>query len=306
MAEILTHHAADKAYRQEYGDNRAADGHHRQTDGVRSVNRRLKRAFAHVQVLLDIFNFHNRIVHQNADDQHNRQQGDAVERVAQQLHDEKGGQHGEGQSKRGHQRGTPVAQKQHHHQHREQCAFQQRVHGNAVIFARVFHRIVDDGDFDIGVFRRQFRYRLFHAFGHHCVARTFAAQYVEADDFFAVQTGTVANLLAAVAHGGQFGQFDKPSAAQRNWRVGKLLQGLCAVQHADGLFLRVGNGAAGGNVGVGLRQLRVYLFGGDAQRVQAFGFQGDVDFAFRTADACNLLHAAHGQQFAAHRVVNKP
>ena len=109
LAEILPHHAADKAHGQEHGDDGSRNCHHGETDGVGGVDGGQKRAFARCQMVFDVFDFDNRIVHQNTDDQGQTEQGNVVERVVEGIHHYKGGQDGQGQRHRRYQSGTPVA-----------------------------------------------------------------------------------------------------------------------------------------------------------------------------------------------------
>ena len=78
MAEVLADHAAGEADGQEDGDDGAGDGDDGKADGVGGVYGGLVGPFAEHEVFVDVFDFDDGVVHQDADDEGQAEQGDAV------------------------------------------------------------------------------------------------------------------------------------------------------------------------------------------------------------------------------------
>ena len=94
----------------------------------------------------DVLDFHNRVIHQNTHHQRQRQQGDDVDRKTQQVHTDECRNHRHRQRHSRHKRGTPVAQEQPHHQHRQRSPFVQQMHGTGVFLFHRFDEVEGLGD----------------------------------------------------------------------------------------------------------------------------------------------------------------
>ena len=126
LREKFAHDAAHESRWQKYRNQRESSGNHGQTNFVGRLHGRLVRRFAHAQMAHDVFNLNNRVVDQNTNHQTERQQRHHVDGKAQVVHADEGRDHRQWQRHRRDKSSTPVAQKQPHHQHRQQRTFYQQ------------------------------------------------------------------------------------------------------------------------------------------------------------------------------------
>ena len=89
LLEEFSCHTTHEGGRQKHRYQREGGGNHRQANFVGRFHRSLVRRLAHTQVAHDVLHLHNRIVHQNADHQRQRQQRNHVDAEAQQIHTHK-------------------------------------------------------------------------------------------------------------------------------------------------------------------------------------------------------------------------
>ncbi|MNI80569.1 hypothetical protein D3C73_1371060 [compost metagenome] len=73
---------------------------------------------------LDVLHHHDRIVDDDADGQHQAEQGQGIEREPHQVHDGEGADQGHRDGQQRDQRCAPVAQEQHHHDDDQDDRFQ--------------------------------------------------------------------------------------------------------------------------------------------------------------------------------------
>ena len=78
-------HVAHQPHRQEHGNDRQRRRRHRQADLVGGGNGRLARRIAAVDVPLDVLHVHDRVVHDDADHEREREQCQRLEAEAGQL-----------------------------------------------------------------------------------------------------------------------------------------------------------------------------------------------------------------------------
>ena len=78
LHEVLPGDAAHEAHRQEHRDDGRRGGDHRQADLIGRIERRLEAALAHAHVAHDVLDLDDRIVHQHAGDQRQREQADRL------------------------------------------------------------------------------------------------------------------------------------------------------------------------------------------------------------------------------------
>ena len=130
--ELAIDHAgrtAKEGHRQEHRRQHQADADQGAGDFLHRFQRRVIRTELFLMHdALDVFDHDNRVVHQQADDQHEREQRQRVYRVAEHGQDAEGAQQHDRHGNGGDQRGAPVLQEQVHHQHHQDDGFDQRHH----------------------------------------------------------------------------------------------------------------------------------------------------------------------------------
>jgi hypothetical protein len=205
-----------KAVGRNTRDQREGGGDHRQADLVGRLHGRLVWGLAHAQVAHDVFHLHDGVVHQNAHHQRQRQQRDDVDGKAQQIHaderrnDRQRQRHGRDEG------GARIAQEQPHHQHRQQCALIQQVHGAVVFLLHRRNEVEGLGDFQAGVLCAQLCQCGLHGGAYLDLARALAARYFEAHHRLAVEQRQRARLGHGVAHRGQLVQAHRAPVGQRD------------------------------------------------------------------------------------------
>ena len=181
MLEKLAGNAAHKSGGQKYRHQREGGGNHRQANFIGCFHRRLVRRFAHAQVAHDVFNLHNRVVDQNTNHQTERQQRHHVDGKAQVVHADESRNHRQRQRHGCDEGRPPVAQKQPHHQHCQQCAFSQQREGRLVLFLHRGDKVEGLDQLHIRVRYLKLRQRGTHAAPHIHLARTFGTGNLKAD-----------------------------------------------------------------------------------------------------------------------------
>ncbi|MCY1296769.1 hypothetical protein D9M70_461780 [compost metagenome] len=194
LLEVLPDGAADEADRRKDRDDRQGRGDDGKTDRIGRVDRRDERAFAHVDVAFDILDLDDRVVDENADDERQRQQADAVEREAEQVHHREGRQDGERHGKCRNQRRSPVAQEGEDNDDRQDRTFDQGGDSRVVAFLRVFDERDQLREFDAGHTCADLLQPRGNGVGNDGVTRSLAARNREADDRLAVDAREVARL----------------------------------------------------------------------------------------------------------------
>ena len=127
-----------RAQHQRGGDNRAGDFAHGPAGGF-------KRGQPQGDVALDVFNHHNRVIHDDPDGQHQPEERKRIDAEAQGQH------HAEGADERHRHCGqwnngrTPGLEKQDHHQHDQQDRLGQRVNDGLDGMPHKHGRIIDHG-----------------------------------------------------------------------------------------------------------------------------------------------------------------
>ena len=116
LLEKLAGETAHERDRQEHHDDRQRGRQHGQADLVGADHRRVVRVFTRLHPLLDILYLDDGVIHQDADDQGQREQSDHVEAEVHPVHCRKCGYQRDRHGQRGDHRGPPVAQEQEHHQ----------------------------------------------------------------------------------------------------------------------------------------------------------------------------------------------
>ena len=306
VLEELPGNARHQAHGQEHGHDTEGGGHHRQTDLVGGIDGCLVGALTHAHVAHDVLDLHDGIVHQHAGHQPQGQQRKRVQRKAEQVHEVEGGNGRKRNGQRRDDRGAPVAQKQEHHDNRQQRAFHQQRHRTFVLVLGVVHLGEQAGEGNAGVcFLHLFQHGDGIVVNPHVgfAARTGDR---EGDDLLAVHLGHRADLAVGILHAGDIGKLDRPPATQRDLRLRKLVSGLRVAQHANRLARPGDLGLAACRVHVQLAQRVVHLAGGDAQRLHAAGIEDHQDLAVHAAAPADFGQAVHRQQRLGQRIVDEP
>ena len=134
LLEKLARYTGHEGGRQKHRDQGEGGGNHRQANFIGGLHGGLVRRLAHAQMAHDVLHLDDGVVDQDAHHQRQGQQGHHIDRKAQGMHADEGGNHRQGQSHGGDEGGTPVAQKQPDHDHRQDGAFIQQVQGALVLF----------------------------------------------------------------------------------------------------------------------------------------------------------------------------
>ena len=127
LEEETADDAAHERDRHEHGDDRERGRHHREADLVGAVARGVGVALAQRQVAHDVLAHDDGVVDQQADAQRQRHQRQEVEREAEGVQRDEGGDHRDRQREAGDDRAAPAVQEQEHDQHGEQAALDDRV-----------------------------------------------------------------------------------------------------------------------------------------------------------------------------------
>ena len=189
MPEILPCNPRHERHRHEHRHNGEGGCNHRQTDLVGGLNRGTVGGFAHPDMAGDIFNLNNRVVHQNAGGQRQREETDKVQREAQQIHDKECRHRRQRQRHGSNQRRPPVFQEQQHHDHGKQRALQQGGDRGFVVAIGIEHRVVDQRNCDLWKFGPDHvERRVGHLGGGH-FAGPLGAVDCKGHHLFTVETG---------------------------------------------------------------------------------------------------------------------
>ena len=154
----------------------------------------------------NVFNFHNGIVDQNANYQAERQQRHDVDGKAQIVHANKRWDHRQRQRHCSDESSPPVTQKQPHHQHRQQRAFNQQRERRLVFLFHRRDKVKRFNQFNIRVRYFQLGKRCAYAAPHIHFARAFGARYFKTHHRHAVEQCCRACLCRSVLNISQLRQ----------------------------------------------------------------------------------------------------
>ena len=122
-AQLLEHdtgHTRQHCQRHKHSHNHQGSSNNRYPHLVGRIDSRLTRILAAVNVLRDILQHHNRIVHHHTDSHRQRTHRDDIQRRARHLQVDKCHNQGNRDSDTDNQRRAPLAQEEKHHQHHKQ------------------------------------------------------------------------------------------------------------------------------------------------------------------------------------------
>ena len=306
LHEELARYAGHERGRQKHRDQRERGGDDCQADLVGRLHGGLKRRLAHAQVAHDVLDLHDRIVHQDAHHQRERQQRHHIERKADQVHGGKCGYHRQRQGHGGDQGGAPVAQEQPYHQHGQHGTLEHQRHGAVEVLLHRIDEIESFGDCDVGVGLLEFLQLGTHAPGHIDLAGPAGARDLEADHRLAIEQRARALLGYRIRHTRYLVQPDTPAVTQCYLHARQFFSRMHGGDGAHRLFGAAHIGAAARGVLLHLAQLARYVGAGGAQGLQPGRVEFHPHFARDTADAGHGADATHRQDGLGHRVVDKP
>ena len=114
LTEELARDAGNEGGGDEHRGQHQRDREERVAHLVHGLVRRLPRAHAESEVALDVLDHHDRVVDHDADRQHQAEQREVVQRVAERRHDRKGADQRDRDGDDRDQRGAPGLQEQDH------------------------------------------------------------------------------------------------------------------------------------------------------------------------------------------------
>ena len=308
-AELLEHQARNAAHHgggQEHGHQSHGGGRHGQGDFRDSILRGLSDRFAQMAVAFDVLDLDDRVIHQNAHDHGQRQQGDRVERIAQPGHRCEGGQDGQGQGGGGNERGPPVPQEEPDNEDGQDRAFEQHRHRPFVLLQGLLHRAGNGRHFQAGVALLKGRQGGLNFLRNGDFVKTPGAIDIEADRRLAIEKGGLGAFGRAVHDGGHLVQPEHPAVRQGDSQRGKFLRLAYRGDGAQRLFLATELAPAAGRLLLNLAQCAGDIAGGNAQRRHAGRIHFDQHFALHTANALETADACDAQHRLRDDVVDKP
>ena len=306
LDEELARDAGHQRDGQEDRDDRHRRRHNREADFVGGVDRSLIGRLAHTHMSDDILDLDDRVVDQYPGDKAERQQRQAVERKAHQIHEPEGRNGRQRDRHRADHRGAPVAQEQEDDDDGEHRAFDHRGHRAAILFLRIFGAGEEDLELHLGVVLLDLR-QLFHRLVMDAdVRRALRLFDREGQHLTAVDLRQITLFGITVGHLGHVRKLDRPAVADRNARFAELECILRVAEDADRLF-RPGNfGAPARRVQIDLTELLVHLARGQAIALHPRGIEDHADFAVDPARTAHLAHARDRQQLFSHGIVDEP
>jgi hypothetical protein len=137
LAEQPPDVALDERDRQEHGHEHERGGDDREADLAAAVHRGEQRRLAFLHASPDVLQHHDGVVHHQADREHEAEQDEDVDGIAEQRHHREGRDDADGDGQRGHERGADVPQEQVDDQQHER-------EGEAERLEHLEHRRLDE------------------------------------------------------------------------------------------------------------------------------------------------------------------
>ena len=306
LSEILPGDARHERHRHKHRDDGEGGGDDGQADFIGGLNRGAVRGFAHADMSGDIFYLDDRVIHQDARGQRDRQERNKVQRKSQHVHHPERGHGRQWQGDGGDQRGAPVAQECQHHQNRQKRAFQQGGQGGFIVAVGVEHGFIDQFQLYFGMVFAHLIKGLVDGFGNGNFRSPLGAEHRKRDDLFAVQSRERSQFFIGVDHLTQIRQAHKAARWQGDGGASQFGHGCRIAQRADRLFARANFSAACTKVGIRRAQLCVHRRRADAETVQFHRIKFNADLAVGAAEPINLAHTGAALQRALDHVIDEP
>ncbi len=144
LPEELAGNAGDEGRGNEHGAEHKGDGDEGAADFVHGAVRGLARRHAAADIALHILHHHDRVIDDDADGQHQAEQRQVVERVAERGEDRKCADQRHGNGDDGNDRGAPGLQEQDHHQDDQSDRLENRLDDLADGLGDELGRVIDD------------------------------------------------------------------------------------------------------------------------------------------------------------------
>ena len=254
----------------------------------------------------DVFYLHNRVVHQHADHQRQRQQSHHVDGKAQVSHANEGRDDRQRQRHRRDKGGPPIAQEQPDHQHRQNRALVQQQQRAVVFLFHRGHKVKGFGDLDVRVLQTVVGQRLAHQTAHGHLALALAAHHFKTHHGLAIQCGSRPRIGQGVAHRAHLVQAHAAAPRCGQLNLSDFLRRLDGGQRANGLFTHAQRHASARAFLLHLLELARHFGRRDAQRLQAVHIQSHTHFSCHATHAVDGTHTTQRQKLARDLFVDQP
>ena len=306
LLEVLAGDASHEADRKEHGDDGGGGRHHRQTDLVRRIERRLETRLAHAHVTHDILDLDDRVIHQHTGHQRQGQHADRIEGEIHRVHEREGRDRRQRDGERGDRGRAPVAQEHQHDEHCEHRAFDHRRERRAIALTGVLHGSEHADDADIGVLGLDDGDLGLDAIERRHIRGTARLRDAEIYGGSAVEPLDGPAFRHRVAHLRKVRQTHQGAARHAHLGRAEFERSVCRAEHADRLLAARHLRPSARRVEVQQAQLLVHLDRGHAERLHPRWIELDADLPVLTPAAGHLRDARKRQQPLADRVVHEP
>ena len=133
----LPGYAGEEGHRYEHRAQHQGDGDNRPGNFTHRLVRRLQRGEPLLDIALDVFHHHNRVVHHDPNGENQTEQAQGVKREAKQIENTERPHHRDRYGNQWNNRCAPGLQEQDHHQYHQHYRFEQGLHHRA---NRVAHK----------------------------------------------------------------------------------------------------------------------------------------------------------------------
>ena len=297
--EELADDAGEEDHRREDRDERQRRGDDGEDHFAAAVDGRGDRlGIDFFAVAEDVLQHHDGVVDHHPDQQQQRQHGERVERVAEEVDDADGAHQRDGNGQRDDQRGAQRAQEEPHHQGSEQRALDQVLLQRSDDFLDEDGIVGDDGDAHA---RRQLRSDLvLHPFQDSLddgdgvgVGNLDDAQ---ADGRFAIEAGELAKVGEPILDLRHVGQLDGVTALVAEDHAGEVVDAVELQVQLDERFGGLADDEAAGELDMLLGEGLVDVLRCDAVRRHACRQEIHADGAVAPPAQANLADAVDGLQ----------
>ena len=255
---------------------------------------------------LDVFHFHNGVVHQDTHYQGQRQQTDDIDGKTQVPHAHKRRNDRQRKGHGRHEGGTQIAQEQPDHQHRQHCTFVQQHQGCLVFLFHRCHKVKRGVDLDVRVVGTQFGERFLHSCTHFNFTGATAAGDLKTHHGFAIQVSGRTLLGDGVGHLCDVAQSNAPALTDRQLQVGQFSRRADRRQGPHGLLAATQVGAPTSAFALHLFELTRHISSRNTQSLHAHRVQGNGHFTFHTANTSDCSHTFDRQQTTRHGLIHEP
>jgi hypothetical protein len=199
--------------------------------------RAISETASSVASLIDVLDLDDCVIHENAHDHGQREQGDSVERIAQPGHRGECGKDGKGQGSGRNERSPPVPQEDPDDEDGQDRAFEQHRHRAFVLLQGLLHRSGNGDDFQTGITLLKARQRDLNLFRNRDLVKAPGAIDIESDRRLAIEKGGLGAFGCTIHNGGHLVQPEHLAIGQGDPQRGELLRLAHCGDGAQRLFL---------------------------------------------------------------------